>query len=112
MMRVLQYKNEDLDVMLEFKSEYQNIRIDLKNNEYIEFYGHYLLVHTENTMFKVREKISNSLEKLEPLGFIRIHKSYIINKVHIKTKSYNKVCMKSNASIPAGNKYRSKINSH
>lgn len=110
--RVLQYKNKGLGVMLEFKSGYQNIRIDSENIEYIESYGHYLLIHTKSATFKVREKISDILEKLEPLGFIRVHKSYIINKTYIKMKNSNEVCMKSNASIPVGNKYRSKINSY
>lgn len=58
--------------------------------------------------YRVRKKV-NILEKIEPLEFVRIHKSYIINKVHIKIKSSNEVCMKSNASILVGNKCRLKI---
>ncbi len=108
--RLLQYKNKGIGVILDFKSGYQNIRIDSENIEYIESYGHYLLIHTESATFKVREKISDILEKLEPLGFIRVHKSYIINKVYINAKSSNEINMISGVSIPIGNKYKLKIN--
>lgn len=108
--RILQYKNKGIGVILDFKSGYQNIRVDSDNIEYIESYGHYLLIHTESGTFKVREKISNILEKLEPLGFIRVHKSYIINKAYIKAKSSNEINMISGGSIPIGNKYKLEIN--
>lgn len=104
--KILQYRNKGIGVILDFKSEYQNIRVDSDNIEYIESYGHHLLIHTESATFKVREKISNILEKLEPLGFIRVHKSYIINKTYIKVKSSNEINMISGVSIPIGNKYR------
>ena len=108
--RVLQYKDKGLGVILDFKSGYQNIRIDSENIEYIESYGHYLLIHTKSATFKVREKISDILEKLEPLGFIRVHKSYIVNKAYIKFKSSHEIYMISDVSIPIGSKYKSKIN--
>lgn len=110
--RILQYKNKGIGVILDFKSGYQNIRVDSDNIEYIESYGHYLLIHTESATFKVREKISNILEKLEPLGFIRVHKSYIINKAYIKVKRSNEINMISGVSIPIGNKYRQKMNNN
>lgn len=108
--RILQYKNKGIGVILGFRSGYQNIRIDSENIEYIESYGHYLLIHTESAIFKIREKISDVLEKLEPLGFIRVHKSYIINKAYIKSKNSNEINMISGISIPIGNKYKLNIN--
>lgn len=108
--RILQYKNKGIGVILGFRSGYQNIRIDSENIEYIESYGHYLLIHTESATFKIREKISDVLEKLEPLGFIRVHKSYIINKAYIKSKNSNEINMISGISIPIGNKYKLNIN--
>lgn len=108
--RILQYKNKGMGLILDFKSGYQNIRIDSENIEYIESYGHYLLIHTSSSVFKVREKISDVLEKLEPLGFIRVHKSYIINKAYIKAKKTNEINMNQGVSIPIGNKYKLKIN--
>lgn len=108
--RILQYKNKGMGLILDFKSGYQNIRIDSENIEYIESYGHYLLIHTSSAVFKVREKISDVLEKLEPLGFIRVHKSYIINKAYIKAKKSNEINMNQGVSIPIGNKYKLKVN--
>lgn len=105
--RILQCKNKGVGKILEFKVGYQNIRIDSDNIEYIESYGHYLFIHTLSAVFKVREKISNILSKLESLGFLRVHKSYIVNTNHISVKKINELKMKSGAIIPIGDTYKS-----
>lgn len=107
--RVLQYKNRGIGKILEFKVGYQIVRIDSDNIEYIESYGHYLFIHTSSAEFKVREKVSNVLTKLESLGFIRVHKSYIINESYISTRNSDEVLMKSGVTIPISNTYKSSI---
>lgn len=103
---LLQYKTKNLGIMLEFKSSYQQIRINALHIEYIESLGHYLLIHTESATFKVREKISTVLTKLEPLNFIRVHKSYIVNQQYIKSKTSHEIILNSHTSIPIGKKYK------
>lgn len=110
--RVLQYKDRGIGKILEFKVGYQNIRIDSDNIEYIESYGHYLFIHTNSAEFKVREKISNVLTKLESLGFIRVHKSYIVNRNYISVKKHNEFIVKSGAIIPIGDTYKSIISNN
>lgn len=107
--RVLQYKNRGIGKILEFKVGYQIVRIDSDNIEYIESYGHYLFIHTSSAEFKVREKVSNVLTKLESLGFIRVHKSYIINESYISARNSDEVLMKSGVTIPISNTYKSII---
>lgn len=107
--RVLQYKNRGIGKILEFKVGYQIVRIDSDNIEYIESYGHYLFIHTSSAEFKVREKVSNVLTKLESLGFIRVHKSYIVNESYISTRNSDEVLMKSGVTIPISNTYKSII---
>lgn len=109
LIEILQYKERGLGSTLNFKSGYQNIRINSQRIEYIESYGHYVFIHTESAPFKVREKLSEILKILEPLGFIQIHKSYIINKNHIQKKTSIYVYMNSHTCLPIGQKYKSQL---
>lgn len=109
LIEILQYKERGLGSILNFKSGYQNIRINSQRIEYIESYGHYVFIHTESATFKVREKLSQILRKLKPLGFIQIHKSYIINKNHIQKKTSTYVYMNSHTCLPIGQKYKSQL---
>lgn len=103
---LLQYRSKGIGVMLDFKSGYQQIRINAENIEYIESLGHYLLIHSENATFKVREKLSELLDRIKELGFIQVHKSYIININHIKSKDTYEIILDSNTHIPIGKKYK------
>ncbi|OUQ28783.1 LytTR family DNA-binding domain-containing protein [Massilimicrobiota sp. An134] len=109
LIEILQYKERGLGTILNFKSGYQTIRINSQRIEYIESYGHYVFIHTESATFKVREKLSQILRKLKPLGFIQIHKSYIINKAYIQKKTSTYVYMNSHTCLPIGQKYKSQL---
>jgi len=41
--------------------------------------GNYVLLHQESSIHLLRESISVVAEKLEPFGFIRIHRSVVVN---------------------------------
>lgn len=109
LIEILQYKERGLGTILNFKSGYQTIRINSQRIEYIESYGHYVFIHTESATFKVREKLSEILKILEPLGFIQIHKSYIINKAYIQKKTSTDVYMVSHICLPIGQKYKEQL---
>lgn len=109
LIEILQYKERGLGTILNFKSGYQTIRINSQRIEYIESYGHYVFIHTESATFKVREKLSEILKILEPLDFIQIHKSYIINKAYIQKKTSTDVYMVSHICLPIGQKYKEQL---
>lgn len=106
---ILQYKEKGLGNILNFKSGHQNIRIHCQRIEYVESYGHYLFIHSEGATFKIRERISNILKTLKPLGFIQIHKSYIINSSAIYKITSTHVYMNSHTCLPIGNKYKAQL---
>ncbi len=109
LIKMMQFENRGIGVMLDFKSGRQKIRIDAENIEFIESYGHYLFIHTSSTTFKVREKISSLFERLQPLDFIQVHKSYVINKKYIKQQTVKDIILLSEVRIPLGNHFKKKI---
>ena len=45
----------------------------------IEAQGNYILLRRESRSYRLRESISQVVEKLKPHGFIRIHRSVLVN---------------------------------
>ena len=108
----IEYLNKGLGVMLEFQCGYQTVRMNVKNITYVESYAHYLLIHTLNSTVKVREKISVALQKLEPLGFIQVHRSYVINHDRIKKIDTDNITLSDETIIPIGKKYKQALKNH
>ena len=98
--------------MLEFQCGYQTVRMNVKNITYVESYAHYLLIHALNSTVKVREKISVALQKLEPFGFIQVHRSYVINHDRIKKIDTDNITLSDETIIPIGKKYKQALKNH
>jgi two-component system, LytTR family, response regulator len=47
--------------------------------------GNYVLLEQENGSHLLREPISELAEKLRPYGFVRIHRSVLVNSAHVET---------------------------
>jgi two-component system, LytTR family, response regulator LytT len=85
----------------------KNAPIELDKITYIESLSDYIQIHTVNESFITKEKISSISEKL-PDWFIRIHRSFIVNKHQIT--SYNKeIVFVAEKELPIGRKYKNQI---
>ena len=63
-------------------------------------------------LVKVREKISVALQKLEPLGFIQVHRSYVINHDRIKKIDTDNITLSDETIIPIGKKYKQALKNY
>lgn len=50
---------------------------------YVEVLDHYLLFHTPGAAYKARGSMGKQTQELEPYGFYRVHKSFLVNLRHI-----------------------------
>ena len=88
-----------------FKTNEAERSVRIADIMYFESIGHDIFIYTINDKFKIkreREKhISIKLitEKLENKGFIRVHKSFLVNYLHIYTINYSDVILKNNYKI-------------
>ncbi len=69
---------------LTVKSNGRILFVDLQQVTYIEAEGNYVRIHTHEGDFLTREKISNMVDYLIGSDLIRIHRSTIVNRNHIK----------------------------
>jgi two-component system LytT family response regulator len=61
------------------KSNGRILFVDLRNIMAVQAEGNYVLLHCEGGSDLLRESISNIAQKLKPYGFIRIHRSVLVN---------------------------------
>lgn len=89
------------------KTNRQNQQIELSNLLFIESLDDYVKLVTETETFTTREKISK-LEEGLPDNFIRIHRSFIVNKQ--KVKSYKSTTVEiQNQTLPISRTYKSRV---
>ncbi len=88
------------------KSEYENIKVNLQDIEYIEGLKDYIKIHIkgETKSLLTLSSFKAILEKL-PSNFIRTHRSYIVNIDSIKALQKTNVVI-NDKRIPIGETYK------
>lgn len=91
------------------KSEYENLKIDIKSIKHIQGLKDYLKIHSEDskpilTLMSFKE----IQDKLPETIFIRVHRSYIVNVNKITSIQKNRIVIKDER-IPIGESYKSMV---
>ena len=92
---------------LEIISNRKIAKIPYSDIVYIESLSDYIRVNTVRDQIVSKEKISNLVSRLPDI-FLRIHRSFIINKERIKTISYNEI-MVDDVLLTIGRSYRKAV---
>lgn len=76
---------------------------------YLESKGHYLLIHTKESIHKTRGKISEYEERLRERGFVRVQIGYLVNCSYIKALRSGVVTLASGEEISIGRARREAV---
>lgn len=95
----------DNDEYIFIKHEGEMLRLDLKHIQYIEAVGDYAQFVTRQNSYITHLSMKKATDLLGVRNFIRVHKSYIINPIHITTISGNTIFIHKKG-IPLGATYR------
>lgn len=60
------------------------VKLDLDQIDFIESDGNYLLIYTQDKVYKMRSTIKQILENLPNSNFTQVHRAYIVNKDKIE----------------------------
>jgi len=87
------------------KSDYQNVRIAMRDIQYIEGFDDYIRIHvdTGKSIYTLMS-LKSILEKLPTTDFLRVHRSYIVPVKRIK-RIYNQHVQLGDKEIPIGKSY-------
>lgn len=89
------------------KSDKKIIKIRIDEIQYIEAYGNYIKIFTEE-MILTSQTLTDFLEKLPP-DFIQIHKSFVLNFNSLKLIDGNQIVLQSGAKLPIGKSYKKAV---
>ncbi len=72
---------------------------------YLESKGNFVQIHLEKNRLLTADTLTKMEKKLSAFGFIRVHKSYIVNKEKVTAIEGNQLIIDA-TKIPIGNSYR------
>lgn len=108
--RVEQLENEKEALKTEFitvRADRANQQINIDDIQYLESMGDYVRIQTNSKTITTLERIS-SFEKSLPETFIRIHRSFIVNRNAIDNFSRTSITV-SDQSLPISRTYKSSV---
>ncbi|MFK7811327.1 MAG: LytR/AlgR family response regulator transcription factor [Maribacter sp.] len=89
------------------KSDKKIIKIQINEIQYIEAYGNYIKIFTEE-MILTPQTLTDFLKKL-PHNFIQVHKSFVLNFNSLKLIDGNQIVLQSGAKLPIGKSYKKTV---
>lgn len=94
---MLWLKSPTIKKNCDFSANAEPYRVAYKDILYLESQQRIVVLHTENPLQggdRFYGKLEDLENELEPDGFLRIQKSYLVNMAHIKKLNYDKVSSK------------------
>jgi hypothetical protein len=82
-------------------------KLAIENIEYIESLDNYVKIHLPDEVIITKEKISNLAAKL-PTSFIRIHRSFLVNKDKIVSAKKDSITL-SSTELPISRTYKKEV---
>jgi DNA-binding LytR/AlgR family response regulator len=97
-------ENENLQTHIFVKADGIQHKVNFSELKYIESKGNFVQLNQANKLLTA-ETLSSMDKKLAPHGFLRVHKSFIVNISKVKGIQ-GKQLLLEDAKIPIGNSYR------
>ena len=96
-----------------YKAGHDTIKIAIKDIIYFESDDHTIKIHFYEQYVCKSDNFYGSLDniqqQLEKYKFLRIHKTYLVNSIHIKKYTYEKLYMSTNRILPIAQSKRKEI---
>lgn len=96
-----------------YKSGYETMKVTIKDIIYFESDDHQIKIHYYLQNFYKKDYFYGSLDhvqdQLKSYRFLRIHKTYLINPLHIKKYTYEKIQMSTEVILPIAQSKRKEI---
>lgn len=105
-MMILNYKTDYTKDLLTFNNSGNKLSVTPDKILYLEAQSHYVIINTTTIVFKVREKISDLVQRLSPYGFRQVHRSYLINEHHLIAYTHDECILTGQVRVPLSRKYK------
>lgn len=99
---------QSYDTCFELKKRNEFIRIPYADIVYFESRNRKIIVHTDAGEYETYQKLQD-VESLVPPGFIRIHKSYLINRMHVFHCRSHEVMLSNGKILSISRQFRKEV---
>lgn len=90
------------------KCDYTYEKINCRDILYVEAVQNYVTLYTNQRKYMTLLSLKNMEDKLDPISFIRVHKSYLVATAHIQAIENNELVL-TIARIPISRSYRDEV---
>ena len=98
---------EPLSVIINVDGE--TVKLNERDILYVESFLHYIIIHTVNGEYKIKENLSSFSEKLSDM-FFRVHRSYLVSLAYVTRISRTSVILNNKTELPLSRGLYDKIN--
>lgn len=85
-------------------------KVKLGDVQWISAEGNYCYIHTANKKYAVKISLKKLADKLSPVRFLRVHKSYVVQLSYIEKIDTNQNCLQINDQyLPIGRVFKSNL---
>jgi DNA-binding LytR/AlgR family response regulator len=110
----LRYLNQNGMVEIEpyffIRENLNNVQIPYKDVIYMKAQENFLQIVTSTKSFLPILSISKMEEQIKGDRFLRVHRSFLVNRSEISLIGKNEIMLSNGLSIPIGDQYRTQIN--
>jgi DNA-binding LytR/AlgR family response regulator len=110
----LRYLNQNEIVEIEpyffIRENLNNVQIPYKDVIYMKAQENFLQIVTSTKSFLPILSISKMEEQIKGDRFLRVHRSFLVNRSEISLIGKNEIMLSNGLSIPIGDQYRTQIN--
>lgn len=89
------------------------VRLAISRLHWIKAEGEYVRLHAGETSFLHRSSISSFCSELETEGIVQVHRSYAVNRAHLRairsSRQGMKVVLEDSTELPVGRNFRKKV---
>ncbi len=98
-------KNDNTDFFIH-ETKVKKIIIPFHEIMYFEIYRRVILIHLDkDETLQIYKSINDLEDEVSEKGFIRVHRSFLVNIQYVMNIQNQTVFLKSNLSLPIGRKY-------
>ena len=101
-------KDENTVETIFLRANKKYIQVEINDILFLESIGNYVKVVTTKETITVRDKVSTLLTKFPEDHFLKVHKSYAVAKIHIKSIEGNRIFI-AGYEVPIGKMYKEEI---
>lgn len=91
---------------ISIKADKRHVLVKLNDLQYLESLGNYVKVWGDTEFLLTPRTLSSFEEQLPPDIFVRIHKSFILNKKFVHYMEGNMIFLKNGKQVPIGKNYK------